>query len=49
MNKEIVEELEKLYSDCRLQERIITQLKLKEIIEKIKNDTCLKKQIRMER
>lgn len=35
--KEILEELEKLYKDCRLQERIITQMKLKEIIERIRN------------
>lgn len=38
MNKEIIEELKKLYSNCRLQERIITQLKLKEIIERIEHD-----------
>lgn len=49
MEKEIIAELEKLYVDCRLQERIITQLKLKEIIEKAKNGIQFKKQNGMER
>lgn len=38
MQEELIKELEKLYDSCRLQEKIVTQLKLKEIIERLKND-----------
>lgn len=36
--KEIEQELEKLYNAVRTQERIITQIKIGELLERIRND-----------
>lgn len=34
--KELISELEKLYRECRIQERIITQMQICQLIEKIR-------------
>lgn len=36
--EELIKDLEKVYNSCRTQEKIETQMQLKEIIERIKND-----------
>ena len=36
--KELMSELEKLYRECRIQERIITQMQICQLIEKIRGE-----------
>lgn len=36
MEQDIVKELEKIAEACRLQERIITQMQIRQLIEKIR-------------